>query len=149
MGEILRGQEDQAATTSAGYQEKQYWAFVFWRGYLGRFGITDPFLSGYQPATKLSLLLTFTAATRQAELSGQSQYQLSHGAVAASVAGVCATFRLHFRPDPGLEENGNCSLILTHQLKGYKDADPTPQQQKALPFRVLHHIADSTYTLKG
>ena len=43
-------------------------------------------------------------------------------------------------PDPRKDGDGITSRILQKQYKGYKNADPKPKQQKALPLSVIRNL---------
>ena len=62
--------------------------------------------------------------------------------VSSAISDIRTTFRSHFRDDPGLEENGNgkMALLLKRQLDGYKNEDPPPGHQKALPVRIFKYL---------
>ena len=50
---------------------------------------------------------------------------------------MAQTFPCHFKNNPRLDPDGKHSPILLNQYKSYKNEDPPPKQQKALPGCVL------------
>ena len=50
------------------------------------------------------------------------------------------------RPDPRLDASGNISILITWQTKGYKNADPAIQHEKALPVSFYCYLYRSTVT---
>jgi hypothetical protein len=50
------------------------------------------------------------------------------------------------RQDPRLTRDGKFAFILCHQLKGYRNLDPSKSQQQALPLSILHYLHTTAIT---
>jgi hypothetical protein len=84
----------------------------------------------------------FASAVRLQEFSNSSKKNpfLLSDSVRAAVAGVASAFRSQGKPDPTLDEQGKASILLQHQLRGYKNADPGTKHQQTLPLDVLDKL---------
>ena len=49
-------------------------------------------------------------------------------------------------PDPKLDLKGRLARLLQQQLKGYKEQDPEPKQEKAIPLSVLRQMEERVIT---
>ena len=59
---------------------------------------------------------------------------------------VSQTFREFNKSDPRHDGDGLTSRLLQQQLKGYKNEDPNPKQEKALPLNVLRSMFTNAET---
>ena len=80
-------------------------------------------------------------ALREGRFSGQNVNPLAESTVRNSISFVASTFREHHRPNPTRDEDGELSRLLSRQFRAFKNEDPSPVQQKALPIGVLQEIA--------
>jgi hypothetical protein len=90
----------------------------------------------------------FSAALRQGFFSGKNQSILGGGSVKESLAKLGQIFRSNvgFKTYYGPDGHG-VHPLLTHQIKGMKNTDPSPPPQKALPvsvYRKTHRQAKNS-----
>ena len=117
-------------------------SFARWKRFLSAVGIEDEFLSEHTQQQRTIILSVFAGSCRRNQHGTRNQQLLTGKTVKATVTHVRSTFRSHFRPDPSLDADGKPSIYLQRQLRGYTDANPMPNQQRALPlsvFRRLYH----------
>jgi len=66
--------------------------------------------------------------------------QLSAGMVTKAISHVSAAFRSHGRLNPTLDDDGQLSILLHRQYRGYKNLDPSEQPQKAITASILQKM---------
>jgi hypothetical protein len=96
----------------------------------------DPYLRGLDRSGKQNLLIAFAARVRTG-LYGKGR-QVGHQSVEKALRHVAQTLQLAGYDDPrktyGSKE---LDLPFRHLLKSYKDVDPAPKPQLALPVLVI------------
>jgi hypothetical protein len=110
-----------------------------WRRYaLG--ASTDPYFRGVERADRQNLLLAFAARVRTG-LYGKGR-QVGHQSVEKALRHVAQTLQLAGYDDPrktyGAKE---LDLPFRHLLKSYKEDDPAPQPQLAIPIPTIQTAA--------
>ena len=85
-------------------------------------------------------------AMRCGRFSGPSFDSLAEGTIRSTISYVAQTFRENGRPNPTKDEDGELGRLLSRQYRAFKNADPPPVQQKALPACVLRELAKKTIT---
>ena len=87
-------------------------------------------------------------AMREARFSGPAYDTLVEGTIRSAISFVASTFRDNDRPNPTNDEDGELGRLLSRQFRAYRNKDPNPVQQKALPACVLIELAklDTTET---
>lgn len=90
-------------------------------------------------------------AMREARFSGPAYDTLVEGTIRSTISFVASTFRDNDRPNPTKDEDGELSRLLSRQFRAYRNKDPNPVQQKALPACVLVKLAklNTTETQKA
>ena len=130
----------QEAGVGNAHRQKQRGHFARWERFLASVGISDPWLEKCSQEERATILCAFAESVRRNHHGTTSLPILRHGTVDATVGGVRATFRSHFRGDAGAERLGELALALKRQLNGYGVNDPPERHEKALPIRVFKHI---------
>ncbi|KAL7467245.1 hypothetical protein ACHAXS_007490, partial [Conticribra weissflogii] len=72
---------------------------------------------------------------------GPTHDSLAESTVRNTISFVASTFREQDRPNPTRDDDGKLSRLLSQQFQAFKNNDPNPAQQKALPIGVLCEIA--------
>ena len=85
-------------------------------------------------------------ALREGRFSGQAYDQLAASTVQSTISYVAQTFREKGRPNPTRDEDGELGRLLSRQYRAFKNNDPPPVQQKALPACVLREMAKLSIT---
>lgn len=109
----------------------------WWSQYCTECGV-DPWLRDIAAATRGQLLLGFAARTRTGYF-GKGR-QVGAQTVEKALRHVAQAFVLEGYPDPRCTAgSGSSALALpfTHILKSYKDRDPVPRPQVALPVHAI------------
>jgi hypothetical protein len=109
----------------------------WWTQYCTECGV-DPWLQDIAPATRLQLLLGFAARTRTGYF-GKGR-QVTSQTVEKAMRHVAQAFMLEGYPDPRCPAGSSgtdLALPVTHLLKSFKDRDPAPRPQVALPVVAI------------
>ena len=85
-------------------------------------------------------------ALREGRFSRQAYDKLAAGTVQSTISYVAQTFREKGRPNPTRDEDGELGRLLSRQYRAFKNNDPPPVQQKALPACVLREMAKLSIT---
>ena len=85
-------------------------------------------------------------ALREGRFSGQAYDQLAASTVQSTISYVAQTFRERGRPNPTKDEDGELGRLLSRQYRSFKNNDPPPVQQKALPACALREMAKLSIT---
>jgi len=65
---------------------------------------------------------------------------LAEGTVQISISYVASSIRDNDCSNPTLDEDGNLGRLPLHQYQAFKNQDPVPKQQKALPSIILREL---------
>ena len=107
----------------------------WWHQYCTECGI-DPCLRDIAPATRSQLLLGFAARTRTGFFG--KERQVSAQTVEKALRHVAQAFVLEGYDDPRRAGSASAvALPFTHILKSFRDRDPVPQPQVALPVHAI------------
>ena len=68
--------------------------------------------------------------------------------VGSTISDLVQAFRANLRPDPTRDATGEKAAILTRQIKAYKNSNPPPNHQAALPLIVWNAINNNHNTIK-
>ena len=85
-------------------------------------------------------------ALREGRFSRKPHDTLAEGTVRGAISYVAQTFRENDRPNPTRDNDGKLGQLLSRQYKAFKNKDPKPKQQKALPIGVLRLVAKADVT---
>jgi len=85
-------------------------------------------------------------ALRRGRFSGPAYDTLAEGTIRNSVSFLASSFRENDRPNPTRDEDGELGRLLSRLFRGFKNEDPNPVQQKALPVCILIEIAKMVAT---
>ena len=126
------------SSTTRGTSTKQSTAWKRWNKILISIDSpNDPYLQTIQQSERVIVVSAFAQAIRSAEFSKSTIHRLGEDSVRNAVDHVAQTFRDRQYPDPRLDPDGKPSRLLSTQYKGYRNEDPHPKQQKALPASIL------------
>lgn len=115
-----------------------------WNRFASRFG-QDPYLSRIQGAThhleRSLLFMAFALALRNGELDGKGPAKGSEITEALRYCGLCMV--AYGYADPRRADIGQRNLdhTIAHHLQRWRDADPAPKPQQALPNTAVAWIA--------
>ena len=90
---------------------------------------------------RIRVLGAFAMALRQGRFSGPAYDTLVESTVRSTISFVSQKFREDDRPNPTKDEDGELGRLLSRLFRAFKNEDPNPKQQKALPIGVLRELA--------
>lgn len=147
MADLAAAEAARKGTVTEKTHEDQARAWRRWKEWCDSVGLIDDYLlvhfNRYQ---QIRLMGAFAMAVRGARFSGPSYDTLAEGTVRGTISFVAQTFRELDRPNPTRDEDGELGRLLSRQFRAYKNEDPNPVQQKALPFCVLKELAKKSAT---
>lgn len=108
--------------------------------------IEDYFLDYFNKYQRIKLIGGFAMALREGRFSGPAYDTLASSTIQNSIGFVAQTFRDNDRPNPTKDEDGQLGRLLSRQYRAYRNEDPNPVQQKALPICVLKEVAKNQCT---
>eukprot|EP00957_Ditylum_brightwellii_P018250 1374799-Ditylum_brightwellii.AAC.1 len=76
----------------------------------------------------------FAMALREGRFSRKSYDTLAEGTVRGDISYAAQTFQENDGPNPTKDNDGKLGQLLLRQYKAFKNKDPKPKQQKALPI---------------
>ena len=133
--DAARAALDNATVDNAARSTSWRW----WDQYCTECG-ADPWLRDTTPATRSQLLLGFAARTRTGYF-GKGR-QVGAQTVEKALRHVAQAFVLEGYPDPRRAGAGSdLALPFTHLLKSFRDRDPAPKPQVALPVHAIDFAA--------
>ena len=122
-------------------------AWTKWKQWCGSIGVdNDVLLDGFTRHQRLKLIGAFAMALRSGRFSRQTHGTLVEGTVRGAISYVAQTFRDEGRPNPTRDEDGELGRILSRQFRAFRNEDPNPTQQKAIPPCVIGNLAKKTFT---
>ena len=80
-------------------------------------------------------------AVREGRFSGPSYDTLAEGIVRGAISFVSQTFRENDRPNPTKDEDGKLGRVLSRLYRAFKNGDPNPTQQKAIPICIVAEVS--------
>ena len=83
----------------------------------------------------------FALALREGRFSRQNFSSLAEGTIRNSISFLAQTFRENDRPNPTKDEDGELGRFLSRLFRSFRNNDPNPVQQKAIPAILLREIA--------
>ena len=95
---------------------------------------------------RIVLLGAFAMAIREGRFSNNRNETLVEGTVRGTISHVVQAFRSAGRQNPTKDEDHELSILLSRQLRAFKNDDPQQQQQKAIPFVALEELAKRQVT---
>jgi hypothetical protein len=146
MDDLAHAEQAQAAGVEDGTHAKCDLACCRWLEYINECELlNDPFLDNLQPIHRVHFLCAFMHAVREGRYSRGSE-PLKASTAREAVDFVAQKFEAAFRPDPRSDLTGSISILLQRQTKGYQNADPAVQHEKALPCSFYHFLHKSATT---
>lgn len=85
-------------------------------------------------------------ALRQARFSRATYDTLVEGTIRSAISYVAQTFRENDRSNPTRDEDGELGRLLSRQFRSFRNSDPSPRQQKAIPICVLIELSKLSFT---
>ena len=79
-------------------------------------------------------------ALREGRFSGPSHGTLVEITIRGAISYVSQTFRENDRPNPTKDEDGELGRVLSRQYRAYKNINPNPKQQKAIPICIVDEV---------
>ena len=101
----------------------------------------DYFLESFTRPQRIKLIGAFAMAMRGARFSGPAFDTLAEGTIRGAISFVAQTFRDCDQLNPTRDEDGELGRLLSCLFRAFRNADPNPKQQKALPMIVLKEMA--------
>jgi hypothetical protein len=86
----------------------------------------------------------FAMAIREGRFSKDRTELLVEGTVRGAISHVVQAFWESGQQNPTKDTNKMLSILLSKQLRVYRNDDPKQVQQKAIPFVVLDELAKKT-----
>jgi hypothetical protein len=85
---------------------------------------------------------------RDGQYAGSSYQTLVEGTIRNSVSYVAQTFRDNDRSNPTKNSDGELGRVLQRLFRAFRNKDPRPKQQKALPACVISELKKIRSTAK-
>ena len=118
-----------------------------WEEYLNSVGVRDDtFLESLSKGQRIRMCGAFAMALREGRFSGPSHGTLVESTMKSALGYVAQTFRDNDQPNPTHDKDHQLGCLLTKQYRAFKNKDPPPKQQKALPIGVLRVLAELQVT---
>jgi hypothetical protein len=132
---------ERAVTEDTNQKQTRNWER--WLQYLRSLELDDdPFLRALTPHAQSTLVAAFGAAYRDNRFTRRGPVPPGHGTVSTAIDAVAATFRANGLDSPIHQANGAKKHLIHRLLKGYKNEDPSPKHQKAIPLDLLRYARD-------
>ena len=149
MDTIAAGVNDSLQSVTAQTNSKHDRAFKFFQAHLHKCQILgDPFLDNFLPNQRTLILTSFAYCIRQNHYGCTTRNFLLGKTVGSTISDLVQAFRANLRPDPTRDATGEKAAILTRQIKAYKNSNPPPNHQAALPLIVWNAINNNHNTIK-
>ena len=147
LADLFAAQAQFEAAVVGATHEDQDRSWERWLMYCKSIGITDDFLLvGLTKPQRIKLMGTFAMALRGGRFSGPRHDSLVESTVRGAISHVASSFRDHERPNPTRDEDGDLGRFLSRLYRGFRNNDPAPSPQKALPIGVLREMAKLQFT---
>ena len=102
--------------------------------------IEDDYLKHFSRGQSIKLMGAFAMAVRKGELSGPAYDTLAEGTVRGMISYVSQTFREIDKSNPTRDEDSKLGRLLSRRCRAFKDIDPNPEQQTAIPICVIAEV---------
>jgi hypothetical protein len=141
VADLSAAETAREGAVTGGTHEVQARAWRRWTTWTESVGIIDDvFLDGFTQAQRTRLLGGFAMALRDGRYSGSAHQTLVEGTVRNSVSYVAQTFRDNDRSNPTKDSDGELGRVLQRLFRAFRNKDPKPKQQKALPACVISEV---------
>ena len=131
----------EAAVTGKTHKDNDR-AWRRWLEYTDSVGLgSNPFLDGFSRHQQIRLMGAFAMAYREGRFSGPSYECLAEGTVRSALSAISQTFRENDRPNPTWNDDAKLGRFLSRLFRSFKNKDPAPKQQKAIPICVIDELA--------
>ena len=142
MADLIAAETAREGAVTGKTHEDQARAWRRWEAYCDSIGIIeDEFLDHFKKPQRIKLMGAFAMALRGGRFSGPAYDSLAEGTIRSTILYVAQTFRENDRPNPTKDEDGELGRLLSRQFRAFRNDDPNPKQQKAIPVCVLSEIA--------
>jgi hypothetical protein len=88
----------------------------------------------------------FDMALCEARFSGPAYDKMAESTIRGAISFVASTFRENGRSNPTKDQDGKLSRLLSRQYRAFKNDDPSPAQQKAIPICIVAELAKKKCT---
>jgi hypothetical protein len=95
---------------------------------------------------QILMLGAFAMAVRSGQFSDKKFGTLVKGTVRGTISNVVQTFWSLERQNPTKDADNKLSILLLQQFRAFRNNNPKEEQQKALPFSMLHELAKRQVT---
>ena len=147
MADLVAAEASREGAVTGKTHEDQARAWRRWNEWIESIGIIDDiYLDSFTKHQRVKLIGAFAMAMREGRFSGQAYDKLAAGTVQSTISYVAQTFRERGRPNPTKDEDGELGRLLSRQYRAFKNDDPPPVQQKAIPACVLRELAKMVMT---
>ena len=141
MADLAAAETAREGAVTGKTHEDQARAERRWIEWCKSVGIEDYFLSNFSRGQRIRLIGAFAMAVREGRFSGKAYETLAEGSVRNTISHVAQTFRDNDRSNPTKDEDGELGRLLSRQYRAFRNEDPAPEQQRALPMCVLREVA--------
>eukprot|EP00957_Ditylum_brightwellii_P066912 5078609-Ditylum_brightwellii.AAC.1 len=118
-----------------------------WQEYAKSIGIVDDiFLDSLLKGFQIKHMGSFAMALCGGCFLGSAYDTLDKGTVRGAISYMVETFEESNCPNPTKDEDCKLGKLLLCQFKAFKNEDPKPKYQKALPIGILRAVAKSKAT---
>jgi len=146
MADLASAEATREGAVTRGTHEEQARSWSRWTKYCASIGLDDVFLDGFTRGQRIKLMGAFALALRDARFSPDRYASLAETTVRGAISYVSQTFRENDRPNPTKDEDNELGRLLSRLYRAFKNSDPNPAQQKALPIGVLRKLAKLSST---
>ena len=102
--------------------------------------VEDEFLNQFRHGKRIRLMRAFVMSVREGRFSGPSYDTLTKDTVRGAISFVSQTFRENDSPNPTKDKDGELGRFLSRKYRAFKNSDPNPAQQKAIPICVIAKV---------
>ena len=142
MADLAAAEVAREGAVTGKTHEDQARAWGRWEKWCDSVGlIDDVFLDDIDnKGQRIRLVGAFAMAMREARFSGPAYDSLVESTIRNTISFVASSFRENDRPNPTKDEDGELARLLSHLFRAFRNKDPAPEQQKALPIIVLREL---------
>ena len=141
MADLAAAEVAREGVVTGKTHEDQARAWRRWSQYLESIGTDDHYLDNFTRPQRIKLMGAFAMALRGGRFSGPAYDTLAEGTIRSAISYVASTFRENDRPNPTKDDDGELGRLLSRLFRAFRNEDPNPVQQKALPICVVKEVA--------
>ena len=143
MADCVAAEDARQGAVTGKTIEDQDRAWRRWKEYANSIGIgNDLFLDGLPKPNRIKIMGAFAMALREGRFSKRTHAPLAEGTIRNTISFMASTFRDNDRPNPTKDDDGKLGRLLSRLFRAFRNKDPAPKQQKALPATVLIELSN-------